>query len=257
MRHAALSALPFLLAPALLAACSKSESRPQPVDPAVIDRVQRLEDRIAELADWSEEMKGSDSGAGLAARSQSERLQSLESKIAEFERRLAAGSSTPASTAGGPDGGPSGTPVPAPGPATAGGAPLPPDQPIPEEQIAWFKRVQDEVRKRDAEQQREDRFKRELARAKVTLTPEQEAAVLKLEGTYSQKVRDLYRNGLGDSPQDRDALTAQRETIWNEFEGQVRTAIPASEADKLVTSLKERNRGFYGGPLRPGMNGNR
>lgn len=253
MSHPArfLPALALALLP--LPACSKSPSGPTGTDPVLLSRIDDLERKLADLSGASEEARGDEEVAGLRARSQAERLRNVEDDLAEMKRHLAAapaGQGTAPSADVPPVTPPAGSPVP--GATPSGSAPLAPDAPVPEEQVAWFRRVQEEVRRRDQEQQRAERFKRELARAKVTLTPEQEAAVLKIEGAYMQRVRDLYRNGLGDTPADRESLNAQRQALWGQFETEVRGAIPASEADRLITSLQDRNRGLYGGPLRPG-----
>ena len=73
--------------------------------------------------------------------------------------------------------------------------------------MAAFRRISDEVQKRKDAEAAAERVKRELSRAGVTLTPEQEATVIKLQSQYSDKMRELFRGGFGTSEADRLAMT--------------------------------------------------
>jgi hypothetical protein len=230
-----------------LAGCG-DEPRVQPsADPVLLSRVEDLETRLREVEDSHDVASVAGSSAGLQAQSIAERLLRAEKQIEALQRAGAAAppadggssSETPASTSSDP--------------ASTGPAfqPVPADQPLPEEQVLWWRRLEEEARRRRAEEQQIERFKRDIARSKAVLTPEQEAAVVKLESAYAAKVRELYRAGVGDGGQvDRDAMNAKRQALFAEFETQVRATIPASEADKIITTLQERNRGFYGGTPR-------
>jgi hypothetical protein len=239
------SAIPVLLA---LAACSEPAKVQPSADPALLSRIDELEHRLREMEDANELSVNTGVGQGLQAQSTSERLMRVEKALADLQRGGAvvkSGDAPPRETDPAPSAG-NGSDVKM--------APLPADQPIPEEQIAWYRRLEEEVRRRRAEEQQIERFKRDISRSKAVLTPEQEAAVIKLESAYTQQVRDLYRTTSQDGQVDREAMNAKRQSLFADFETQVRAAIPASEADKLLTTLQERNRSMYGGTprVRPG-----
>jgi hypothetical protein len=231
-----------------LAGCG-DEPRVQPsADPVLLSRLEDLETRLREVEDSHDVASVAGSSAGLQAQSIAERLLRAEKQLEALQR---AGAAAPQPADGGSS---SETPSSTSSePSSAGTAfqPVPADQPLPEEQVLWWRRLEEEARRRRAEEQQIERFKRDIARSKAVLTPEQEAAVVKLESAYAAKVRELYRAGVGDGGQaDRDAMNAKRQALFAEFETQVRATIPASEADKIITTLQERNRGFYGGAPR-------
>jgi hypothetical protein len=232
-----------------LAACSDQPKVQPSADPALLSRIEELEHRLREVEETSELVSHAGTSQGLHAQSASERLLRVEKALDELRRAGAIVKSgeapvTPPETSA--NGG---------GSAPDGGfQPVPADQPLPEEQVAWYRRLEEEVRRRRAEEQQIERFKRDLARSKAVLTPEQEATVIRLESDYAKKVRELYATR-ADGDFDRNAMNEKRTALFAEFESQVRAAVPSSEADKIITTLQQRNRGFYGGTprVRSGM----
>jgi hypothetical protein len=242
-------AAPALACLLALAACSDQAKVQPSADAALLARLDEVEQRLREMEEASELAVHAGSGQGLQAQSTSDRLLRMEKALDDLRRASAVAKTGDAPPAGQPES-ETGT-----GDGTAARLePIPADQPLPEDQIAWYRRLEEEVRRRRAEEQQIERFKRDIARSKAVLTPEQEAAVIQLETAYTKKVRELYATRTGDASVDRTAMNEKRAVLFSEFETQVRAAVPASEADKLLSTLQERNRAFYGGTprVRPG-----
>ena len=229
------------LAPVLLAlglaACSDKPATVTPSDSTSAERVDALEREIRAMRDDQSALRGTTvlSSEGLALAT---RMKDLQNRINELETKNAALAAALPAT---------GTPSAA-GTASTGsgptfpssvGVPIPTDltQPIPTETIAAFRRISDEVDKIKTAEQQAKRLKDDLTRAGVTLTADQEAALAKVQSSYSEKIRELYRNGGGATDADRTALVAQRDAIRAQFETEIRQVVPASEADKIVETM--------------------
>lgn len=114
-----------------------------------------------------------------------------------------------------------------------------------EDQIGNFTKLSEEVQKRKDAAAQAERVRRELTRAGVTLTPEQEASLLKLHSGYSEKMRDLFKNGFGTTDADRQAALDKREALRTQFESELRTVVPLDQADKIVEAMKRGWPGFF------------
>ena len=169
-------------------------------------------------------------------------LKEAQDRVKALEERLAA---LPAATA------PGGTAPTDGSPAPLGASTVPPawtagpDGSYTEEQLTAFGKLADEVQKRKDAAAMAERVKRELARAGVSLTPDQEAAVLKLQQSYREKMQDLFKNGFGTNEAERNAAMEKRDALKNQFESDLRSSVPASEADKIVEAMKRGWPGFF------------
>lgn len=132
------------------------------------------------------------------------------------------------------------------------------------EQLDAFGKIYDEVvRRRDEEQQR-DRLRQNLAQAGVTLTPEQEAAMMKLQKQFQEKRQELLAatrgTGRPQTEADQQAMRTKFEELRATFETDVRSAVGASDGDKVVEAMKRSYPGFFPrgdrpDRMRPGMGG--
>jgi|GEM_PF-5160642 len=247
----ALSAASFLAA--TLPGCSK-ETQVQPADTLSSAQLSEIEKKVSALM---AERDGARLAAGIAdseATVLRKNLSELQERLRTMEGQLAqvAANAAKATAAAPADGG--GDPG-----STVTALPIPTGTEVAfsEEQVAAFRRISDEVQKRKDAEAAADRVKRELSRAGVTLTPEQEATVIKLQAQYSDKMRELFRGGFGTSEADRQAMTDKRDALRTSFEADLRTQIPGAEAEKIVEAMKRGWPGFF--PRRqdnrPGMGG--
>lgn len=248
MRHATrigtLVSLTFALAAAsatLVGGCGKGTEGPT-VDTSS-DRILELEKQMSDLARQREGagLSTGVSGAELAVlqrslREAQDRVHALEERMASLPAVPAAGG--PASTAGGSSGPTGGAMVPS---TIAAG----PDGTYSEEQLTAFRKIQDEVQRRKDAEAAAARVKVELTRAGVTLTPEAEAAVMKLHQSYREKMQELFKNGYGSNEADRQATTDKRNALQVQFEADLRNSVPASDADKIVEAMKRGWPGFF------------
>jgi hypothetical protein len=131
-----------------------------------------------------------------------------------------------------------------------------PESPPSEDQVAWWRRIEDEVKsRRTREELLGGRFQKDFQRAitesKAELTPEQRAVVTQLDTDYVRTVLDLTLTPAARDKADPKAAVERRNALFGEFETHVRAAIPGPEADKLFETLRSgRNRGFYGGTVK-------
>ncbi|MBL9087624.1 MAG: hypothetical protein JNM10_10840 [Planctomycetia bacterium] len=132
------------------------------------------------------------------------------------------------------------------------------------EQLDAFGRIYDEVVRRRDEAQQLDRMRQNLAQAGVTLTPDQEAAMMKLQKQFQEKRQELLAanrgNGRPQSEADQQAMRTKFEELRTAFETDVRAAVPAPDADKVVEAMKRSYPGFFPrgdrqDRMRPGMGG--
>lgn len=239
-----------------LPGCAK-ETQVQPADTLSSAQLSEIEKKVSALMT---ERDGARLAAGIADSEATvlrknlgelqERLRTLEGQLAQVAADAAKAAAAAPTGGGSGDG----------SVATAPGLPLPtggPEVAFSEEQVAAFRRISDEVQKRKDAEAAADRVKRELSRAGVTLTPEQEATVIKLQSQYSDKMRELFRGGFGTSEADRLAMTEKRDALRTGFEADLRAQIPGGEAEKIVEAMKRGWPGFF--PRRqdnrPGMAG--
>ncbi len=263
-RTASSFAAPFFAVPLLaagvalsLTGCSEKPVSVAPIDSVSAERVEALEKEFRAIKAERDSLLHGASVSSSEAMALASKLKEVQDRLAELEARQAAAAVAPGtapaggSTAGGPA-----TPIP-----PVVGIPIPADatSPFSEEQLGAFRRMSDEVDRRKMLEQQAKRLKDDLTRAGVTLTPDQEAAVLKIQQGYTDKMRELYRNGGGATDADRQALVAKRDELRNEYANEIRAAVPASEADKIVEATN-RMGGFrprQGGPNgMGGMGGN-
>ncbi len=244
-----------LLLAGALPGCTK-ETQVQPADTLSSAQLSEIEKKVSSLM---AERDGAKLAAGIAdseavvlrknLSEMQERMKTLEAQLAQV-----AATAGKAPAGGGTESG-----------SGDGAAPTVPGLPIPtgseiaytEEQISAFRKISDEVQKRKDAEAAAERVKRELSRAGVTLTPEQEANVIKLQAQYSDKMRDLFRGGFGTSEADRQAMMDKRDALRTGFENDLRSQIPPAEADKIVEAMKRGWPGFFPrrSEVRPGMGG--
>jgi hypothetical protein len=257
---ASLLVVPLLAAGAAVSlwGCSEKPATVAPVDSVSAERVEALEKEFRAIKEERDSLLHGASVSSSEAMALASKLKEMQDRLVELEARQAATSaSAPGTTAAGGSapGGPA-TPIP-----PVVGIPIPPDTttPFSEEQLGAFRRMSDEVDRRKMLEQQAKRLKDDLTRAGVTLTPDQEAAVLKIQQGYTDKMRELYRNGGGATDADRQTLVAKRDELRNEYANEIRAAVPAAEADKIVEATN-RMGGFrprQGGPNgMGGMGGN-
>jgi hypothetical protein len=227
---------------ATLAACSK----PAEVVPA--DSVS--EARVAELEKEVEAIRKAREASGLAASVTGNEasdlrrtIVELQDKVRGLEARLGALPAAGAAMGDGEGTEPGAAPVlPIPLPATIAPAA---DGTFNDDQVANFRRLQEEVDRRKSEEAQAERVKRELARAGVTLTPEQETAVMRLQQAYSTKMREIFRGGPGINDADRQAALQQRDALRTQYEADLRAVVPAQDADKIVEAMRRGWPGFF------------
>ena len=255
--RAALAGLALALA-GTLAACSDKPATVTPSDSSSSEKVDALEREIRSMRDEQGALRGTtlSSQEGLALASQ---LKDLKNQIADLQARnatLAAALPAGASARSGnnPGAGSDGSGTAAPLPPIVG-LPIPsdPTAPIPDDLMKAFRRISDENDKIKVAEQQAKRLKDDLTRAGVTLTPDQEAALAKVQATYSDKIRELYRGGGGATDVDRAALVAQRDAIRASYETEIRTIVPAADADKIIETVSRG--GFRGGAGRNTVGG--
>jgi hypothetical protein len=244
------AALVVLSLAGTLTACSDKPATVTPSDSSSSEKVDALEREIRAMRDEQGALRGTtlSSQEGLALASQ---LKDLKNQLAELQARNAAlAAALPAGAAGGTgtatDAGSGGSSTASPLPPIVG-MPIPSDlsAPIPEDTLKAFRRISDEVDKIRTAEQQAKRLKDDLTRAGVSLTPEQEAALAKVQSTYTEKIRELYRGGGGATDADRAALVAQRDAIRAAYEAEIRTVVPAADADKIIETVSRG--GFRGG----------
>lgn len=253
-RSLALGLSGFFVLAGALPGCSK-ETQVQPSDTLSAAQLQEIEKKVSSLIaerDGAKLAAGiADSEAGVLRKNVTElqdRLRALETQLAQVSANAAKGAGAPADSGSGA------------GPAVAPGLPVPqnPEAAFTEEQVAAFRKLSDEVQKRRDAEAAADRVRRELSRAGVALSPEQEATVIRLQSQYADKMRDLFKGGFGGTEADRQAMTEKRDALRTGFETDLRAQIPAAEADKIVEAMKRGWPGFFPRRTdgRPGMGGN-
>jgi hypothetical protein len=228
---------------ASLAACSKP-AEVVPADAASEARFAELEKEMEDLRKAREASGLAASVTGNEASDLRRTIVELQDKVRGLEARLAA---VPAVAAAGAPSGeatePGAAPAhPLPSPATIAPAP---DGTFTNDQVANFRKLQEEADRRKSEEAQAERIKRELARAGVSLTAEQEAAVLSLQKAYATKMRDVFRGGPGANDADRQAAMLQRDALRTQYETDLRALVPSQDADKIVEAMRRGWPGFF------------
>ena len=246
-----------LLAALMLAGCNTKPTEVVPADAGSAEKLDALEKRLQAVEHERDALARSGEAAGLEAQSLSQILADLRQRLKAVEER---GAAAPASMdpSGSASSGSTGSTTPS-NPTASTLDPAGSDGTYSDDQIGKFQRLADEAQKRKDAAQQAERVKRELARANVTLTPAQEEAVIKLQSQYQEKMRELYRGGFGRSEAERTEVTEKLQALRGQFETDLRAQVPATEADKIVETMKAGFPGFFrapGGGRTGGMNGN-
>jgi hypothetical protein len=253
-RLAPLAALAGLLA---LAACDQPSQQVVPAEGPVSDRISQLEKEVRALKDERDAAQRAGDAAGLEAQSLGQMLAALGKRLKAIEDAKPA---APAPAATGSEGGssPAGT-APAPsGPITLN--PAQPDGTFSDEQIAAFRKLDEEVQKRRRDEEQAKRLKQFLTTAGITLQPATEAALQKLRAAYGEKMQEILREGFGAGT---DAERAERrdkiESLRKQFEADIRSVAPQADADKIVEGMlrtgsfpRRTDRTGMTGPTQPG-----
>jgi hypothetical protein len=227
----------LVLAACLLTACGKPPEV-VPGDAALDSRVTDLEKQLRDLKDKRDSGSLAAGVAGSEVGDLRKTVKELGLQVKDLQDRLAA-LPAPAAAASGPSGaGPATTALPSTFDPAADGS-------FSESQVATFRKMMEEVDRRRTEEAQADRVRRELSRAGVNLTPEQEASVLKLQERYAAKMRELFRNGMGNNEAERQASLAQRDALRTQYENELRNVVPASDADKIVEAMRRGWPGFF------------
>jgi DNA repair exonuclease SbcCD ATPase subunit len=222
---------PLLASLCLLAACS-AEPDPVVVSDDDSERIQALGRKVQELeAELRANVVGDREAAELR-----KRLGDMEREVRSLREQLAAAPTRPAGT----------EPGPAPtDPSTSGPGPQPYVPPAPagsdgsfsEDQIASFRRLEEEVNRRKEIEQRTQRIKTQLERAQVSLSPEVETAVISRTLSQQEAVQKVFRAGFGRTDAERAENTEKLEGMRAEYERDIRGIVPGDSADKVVEAL--------------------
>ena len=246
----------FLAFAAVLAVggCTKP-AEVQPSEGLSQERFDALEKRLQTLEQERDAAVKSAGAAGLEAQNMTQVLADLRSRLKAVEERAVAAPAAMSS-----EGGTSSLPASVPGTVLI---PAASDGTFSEEQIAVFAKISDEVQKRKDAIQQADRVRRMLKSAGLTLSAQQEEAVIRLQAQYQQKMREVYQGGFGTSDAERQETRDKLQALRGQWETDLRSQLPAAEADQVVESM---SRGFPGvfprridgrtGGMTAGMNGN-
>jgi DNA repair exonuclease SbcCD ATPase subunit len=223
--------------------CSKEAGQVQVADGALSDRVAELERQLRDSQNLSQKASHSADAANLSGATIGDQMSQLNARINKLENELATAKSALAAKEAS-----TGAAADAPSTTTTTGAPLlaaPTDgTTYSDEQIAAFRKLSDEVERRKTLEAQAKRVRTELERAKVSLTPQQEEAVVKLQAAYQDKMRELFSaGGFGANDDDREARRTKMESLRTQFETDLRTIVPGGDADKIVDTMR---RGFPG-----------
>ncbi|MFO0934796.1 MAG: hypothetical protein U1E39_19080 [Planctomycetota bacterium] len=199
---------------------------------------------------------------GSEHRSLVDAVAELRDEVKRLKDAAAAAAAAPAPTA---------TAAMSNGDPGAGASPVLPTTFLPQgdgtytpEQLDAFGKIYDEVVRRRDEAQQLDRMRQNLAQAGVTLTPEQEASMMKLQKQFQEKRQELLAatrgTGRPQTEADQQAMRTKFEELRTSFETDVRAAVPAADADKIVEAMKRSYPGFFPrgdrpDRMRPGMGG--
>lgn len=257
-----LLALTVAGAAAFPVACSKP-AEVAPSDSATEAAVAELQKEVRALREEKEATLRAAGVTGAEHRTLLDAVADLRDEVKRLKEQavVAGGASTATPAMDGVGGGSTAAGSAAPVPTTL----LPQgDGTYSDEQIAAFGKIYDEVvRRRDEEQQRE-RLRQNLAQAGVTLTPEQEATMMRLQKQFQEKRQELFASTRGagrpQSEADQQAMRTKFEELRATFESDIRASVPAAEGDKIVEAMKRNYPGFFprgdrADRVRPAMGG--
>jgi len=230
-------------------------------------RLADLERMVNELRAENEAAKQALGVSGNERASVASRVADLVEKVRHLEDQLASGAASAAARPDATSAASTGevTPItPTPG----GAITLTPsaDGSFTSEQVAALERAMDAVQQKRVEDAEKKRLRDVIANANLSLTADQEALVLRLQRDYTKKRQELFsamrdtRRGM-QSEADRTELRGKLEELQAQHENELRSALPASLADPVVTAMKQSFPGFFRGDrgernARPTMNGN-
>jgi hypothetical protein len=229
-----------LLAALALSACDQRPTEVIPADGVMGDRVAQLEKEVRQLRDERDSAQKAGEAAGLQAQSLGQMLEQMTKRLRALEegKGAVAAAGTPAmsggegstSTSGGSPAGP--TP-------SFGLSPALPDGSFSDEQVATFRRLDDEAQKRKRQEEQARRLKQFLATSNITLQPAETDALLKLQVSYGEKMQEIMREGLGGviTDADRQERRDKIETLRKQYETDIRAVVPSSDADKIVEAM--------------------
>lgn len=258
---------PVLLAVVVAGAASVPLACSKPAEVASVDSaateaaIAELQREVRTLREEREATLRATGVSGSEHRSLVDAVAELRDEVKRLKDAAAAAAAAPAPTAA------AGMSNGDPG---AGAAPVLPtflaqgDGTYTPEQLDAFGKIYDEVVRRRDEAQQLDRMRQNLAQAGVTLTPEQEAAMMKLQKQFQEKRQELLAatrgSGRPQSEADQQAMRTKFEELRTSFETDVRAAVPAADADKIVEAMKRSYPGFFPrgdrpDRMRPGMGG--
>lgn len=242
---------------ALGTSCSKAPDAVPTPDAATEAAIAELRREVQAMKEERDSALRATGVSGAEHRTLVQAVGDLRDELKRVQAELAAVPKTaaPAST-GSSDPGP-GARYPAPFAANNDGT-------YPEEVVTSFGKIYDELlRRRDEEQQR-DRLRKGLAQAGVTLTADEEAALMRLQKSFQEKRQELFSGMRGaGAPTDADqqVMRTKMEELRTQFESDIRASVPTAQADKIVEAMKRNYPGFFPRPdrgdrsMRPGMGG--
>ena len=227
--------------------CSKEPSSVQVADGALSDRVAELERQLRDSQNESQKASRSADAANLSGASIGDQMTQLNARINKLETELAEAKAALGAKPAAPADGTTVVPAAATEPSTPVGSLLTPvagPSSFSDTQIDTFRKLSDEVERRKNLEAQAKRVRAEIERAKVTLTPAQEDAVIRLQASYQDRMREIFsRDGLGTTDADREERRSKMDALKTQFETDLRSIVPSSDADKLVDSMR---RGFPG-----------
>jgi len=269
-----LSSLLAALAATVSFGCSKAPENT--VDAVSESRLTDLEGKVRDLAAENEEARRALGVTGHERGTLTKAVGDLREELARLRAEVAgrggaaamsdgasSGASSPGSTSGSTS-----FPSTTSGGALAGGTGTPDDSYSPTTaEVDRADALMKAVEKRRQEEAEKKRLKDVLTQAEITLTPDQEATVLKLNREYSDKRNELLKTlgsrqrGVPQTDADRNEFRAKIEELQSQHEADLRAALPSSDAERVIAAVKQSYPGFFRRdrserPMRTGMGGN-
>ena len=233
------SLLPFAGALALLAlaGCSKSNGEVLPAEGPMGDRLAALEQEVKSLKDERDAAQRAGDAAGLQAQSLGQMLSSMSARIKAMEEAAKTSGTAPAmgsegtSTSSGPSTPAGTTPVVL--------SPVQPDGTFSDEQVSAFRKLEDQVQKVKRTEEQARRLKQFLTTAGITISANEQEALLRLQASYGEKMQELLREGLGmgTSEAERQERRDKIETLRKQYETDIRAQVSSPDADKIVEGM--------------------
>jgi hypothetical protein len=199
-----------------------------------------LERRIRELEAERDADKHAAQAAGLENQTQAQTIAQLAQRLKALEEKNAALVAATGSTGSAP------ATSATPSAPVALLAPPASDGSFSDDQLATFRKLWDAADKQKNMEQQADRVKKRLAAAGVSLTPQQEEAVVKLQANYQERMREIFREGFAAGG-DQTGQRAKLDELRGQFETDLRSVVPAGDADKIVATMKQSFPQFFPG----------